>query len=366
MMLSLRGQRQRPGRADFEAGLRSSQLRSKASFAGSGSSYLHKAKIASLEEEIKYLRAALPESLSISTTAAPTVIVAGHSVQEEGYEEVILLAVIMFMLMLWMVPFLRPFRYCCETRLHKVYPAITLINLLIFAVTLNQLCRISFNDVFFAIVKLFDVFLDSIEQVLIGISALFAIGIVWKFKDRVFEVLGVENAAAVFGDFRDWATCWSMRRFHPMEIVIWKVEGLPSARLHSPNDVFCEVSFGYNVTMKTRVHHRAGHSCTFKEALQLNFDPFDAERRLTLCIKSQEVIGDIELAKLQMGAEQVREMEEPDDNYDRSLVRGSMPESAWSSGRFRCIDLVPAGKVYLRFIPVSEDSKGCWESLLRT
>ena len=66
--------------------------------------------------------------------------------------------------------------------------------------TLARLCRISFNDVFFAIVKLFDVFLDSIEQaaarlsnsdnasilchvateVLIGISALFAIGIVWK------------------------------------------------------------------------------------------------------------------------------------------------------------------------------------------
>ena len=25
---------------------------------------------------------------------------------------------------------------------------------------------------------------------------------------RVMEVLGVENAASLFGDFRDWATCW--------------------------------------------------------------------------------------------------------------------------------------------------------------
>ena len=88
-----------------------------------------------------------------------------------------------------------------------------------------------------------------------------------------------------------------MKRFHPLEVFIWKafktkslcfllkaagkqVEGLPSARLHSPNDVFCEVgsffhlfssflrcqvSFGYNVVMKTRVHHGAGHSCTFKD-----------------------------------------------------------------------------------------------------
>ena len=109
------------------------------------------------------------------------------------------------------------------------------------------------------------------------------------------QVLGIENAAALFGDFRDWATCWhrawceqnaemcpenlgndsptvhpasrSMKRFHPLEVFIWKapqllkacsasyaclsilthvaqVEGLPSARLHSPNDVFCEADSG--------------------------------------------------------------------------------------------------------------------------
>lgn len=324
-----------------------------------------KARIEELEQQIKNLRAAVPSS---QTTAAPlTRVVGGHVVNEMMYEEVILLAVLVFMLMLWMIPVLRPFRYCCETRLHKVYPAITIFNLICLAVTLNQLFLISFNDFFFGMVNAFELILQKTEQALIGVAALFAIGVVWKFKDRVFEVLGVENAAAVFGDFRDWATCWSMKRFHPLEVFIWKVEGLPSARLHSPNDVFCEVSFGYNVVMKTRVHHRAGHSCVFKETLQLNFDPFDSERRLTLSIMSQEVVGSSELAKLQLGTEQVRRLEGPAEDLSRSVGWGSKADPAvWSPSNFQCRDLVPAGKVYLRFIPVPEESKSWWDTLTRT
>lgn len=291
--------------------------------------------------------------------------IGSHQVDQRTYEETILLAVLVFMLGLCLIPFLRPFRYCCETRLHKVYPIITIINLIFLAAALNQLALISFNDFFFGVVNTFEECLERTEQVLIGVAALFAIGVVWKFKDRVFEVLGVENASAIFGDFRDWATCWSMKRFHPLEVFIWKVEGLPSARLHSPNDVFCEVSFGYNVVMKTRVHHRAGHSCNFKETLQLNFDPFDSERRLTLSIKSQEVVGASELAKLQLGAEQVRRLEEPLAEELRSVGWGSKADPAvWSPENFRAMDLVPAGKVYVRFMPVPEDSKSWWEVLM--
>jgi len=326
-----------------------------------------KARIEDLEQQVKNLRAALPGSLSTSTTPI-TRVVGGHVVDELMYEEVILLAVIVFMLMLWMIPMLRPFRYCCETRLHKVYPAITIFNLICLGVTLNQLFLINFNDFFFGVVNAFEMILKRTEQALIGVAALCAIGVVWKFKDRVFEVLGIENAAALFGDFRDWATCWSMKRFHPLEVFIWKVEGLPSARLHSPNDVFCEVTFGYNVVMKTRVHHRAGHSCVFKETLQLNFDPFDTDRRLTLSIMSQEVVGSSELAKMQLGAEQVRRLEEqPAETLNRSVGWGSKADPAvWSPANFQCWDLVPAGKVYLRFMPVLEDSKSWWDTLMRT
>ncbi|CAE7225410.1 unnamed protein product [Symbiodinium sp. CCMP2456] len=277
------------------------------------------------------------------TTVAP-VALAGTKVQGSVAEEIVLVLVISLMVMLWTVPLLRPFRYCCETRLHKVYPVITVLNLLLLAVTLHALKSITFNDLFFAMVNGFEDAVEKTEQILVGIAALVAIAVVWKFKDRVFEVLGVENAASVFGDFRDWATCWSMKRFHPVEMFIWKVEGLPSARLHSLNDVFCEVSLGYNMTMKTRVHQRAGHSCVFKETLQLNFDPYDSQHRLTLSIKSQEVIGASEIVQLQLGAEQVSKLEEPaskDLGSGRPIGWGSKADPAvWARENFKELDLV--------------------------
>ncbi|CAE7799157.1 unnamed protein product [Symbiodinium sp. CCMP2592] len=310
-------------------------------FSGDG---LGEASVAELQAEIKRLRKMLRPELRHTTTVAPPVALAGATVQGSIAEEMVLVLVISLMVMLWTVPLLRPFRYCCETRLHKVYPIITVVNLLLLAVTLHALKSITFNDVFFALVNGFEDAVEKTEQILVGVAALVAIAVVWKFKDRVFEVLGVENAASVFGDFRDWATCWSMKRFHPVELFIWKVEGLPSARLHSLNDVFCEVSLGYNMTMKTRVHHRAGHSCVFKETLQLNFDPYDSEHRLTLSIKSQEVVGAAEIVQLQLGADKVRQLEEPaskDLGSGRPIGWGSKADTAvWAQENFKCMDLV--------------------------
>merc|ERR1712125_293203 len=128
-------------------------------------------------------------------------------------------------------------------------------------------------------------------------AAMFVLAVFWKFKDRIFEFLGVENGALFTGDLRDWATCWSMHRFQALELCIWKVEGLPSAKISSANDVFAEVRFGYNVNMTTRVHLRAGHSCIFKESMQMNWDPFDRGTRLTLTVKNQGVLGGTDIAQ---------------------------------------------------------------------
>jgi len=318
-----------------------------------------KARIAELEKEVEGLRAALPST----TSAEPTRLVKGVAVKELQYEEAILAGVFFVLLVVWALPLVRPFKHCCETRLHKVYPALTVLSFLGIIVTLNQLYMIEVNDLFFTLLQCIEAALTAMQQGLLGLAGLVGLAVIWKFKDRLFQFLGVENPSHVIGEFRDWATCWSMKRFHAIEVFIWKVEGLPSARLHSSNDVFVEVTMGYNVTMRTRVHHRAGHTCVLKETLQLNFDPYDSEHKLTISVMNQEVLGSGEIASLQLGAEQVRRLEELPtqiapgaDTAERSLGFGSKADfSAWAPSQYHCLDLVPAGRLYLRFAPVDPE-----------
>merc|ERR1712039_992457 len=111
--------------------------------------------------------------------------------------------------------------------------------------------------------------------------------------------------------------------------------------------------------MRTRVHENAGHSCVFKETMQFNFDPFDGEAMMTILVRNQDVFGATDIAQLQLGAKQVNRLEEPlgGNTSDRLISRA---EGIWQSDRFKCIDLIPAGKIWLRFsyVDASEDTSG--------
>merc|ERR1719316_1759694 len=96
------------------------------------------------------------------------------------------------------------------------------------------------NDLFFLLVKVIEVVINSTQKVLMAFAALMVLILFWKFKDRILETLGVDNPTMVIGDFRDWATCWSMKRFYPIELFIWKVEGLPGINIQRSNDIFIE------------------------------------------------------------------------------------------------------------------------------
>jgi len=285
-------------------------------------------------------------------------------------EFAILAGVFGLMVSLWALPRSKICRRCCETRLYVVFPIITVINFVIFAYALRELYLLEFNTIFFHAVKIFDILTEKVEKVLMGFCLLLAAFIAWKFKDRLFEIAGIENPTNVFGEPRDWATCWSMWRFRPIEMFILKVEGLPSAKIAAQNDVFCEVSLGYNVAMRTRVHIGAGECSMFKESVQLNFDPFDTNTRLFITLKNQEVVGSSEIASVQMGAKQVKRFvkqhqEEPSDvNSHRGgtneMTRDLRTMSAnprWQNDRFTSFDLIPAGSIYLRFAPVHNESE---------
>lgn len=319
--------------------------------------------MAQLTKENDLLLSLVGGTTPTTTVPSPTVLVQGVKLKAGTYEIVILAGVVCIMLLLWALPFMKPIKRCVESRIYKVYPAITLFNLLLFACALNTLNFVAFNDLFFTTVQVIEQVLDTVQKVLIACSALLVLVLFWKFKDRILETLGVDNPQMVVGEFRDWATLWSMKRFYPIELFIWKVEGLPGLHLHQMNDVFAEVTCGYNNVMRTRVHLRAGHGCVFKESLQMNFDHYDTDTRLYITIKNQDVMGSSDIASIQLGASQVHRLMEPDklEPTRRTIgwgtTSGATENTAWAESRFTPIDLIPAGQIFLRFQPVHDEEK---------
>jgi len=299
--------------------------------------------------------------LSTTTTAMPTEIIAGKHLPVKTADRAILACVVLVMATLWALPLTKPFKQCCEVQKHRVYPVITLFNLCLLGYAAYKLPSITVNDCFFAIVKLLTSVIEKTEKILLGLAALCGLAITWKLKDRLLMSLGIENPSMVIGEFRDWATCWSMKRFQPIELFIYKVESIPASKFHAPNDLYVEIDLGYNTQVRTRVHTRAGHSCVFKESMQLNFDPFDAEAMLTITVKTQDLVGASVLAQKQLNASQVHKLTKPGVN-SRQLDWASTTNartSIWAE-TFEELDLIPAGKLYLRFAPVpSEDTSIC-------
>merc|ERR1719440_987556 len=163
------------------------------------------------------------------------------------------------------------------------------------------------------------------------------------FRDRFLKLLGMDKKNVLRFKLRD-IFGGSTRA---IELVIWKVEDLPAAQVFSPNNVFVEVNLGYNEPMKTRVHNNAGSSCILKETIQLNFDQDEDEEPLYLFVKNQKVMGAGELGRLELKADDVKEIEK------ESEVRKSRGE--WNDEAFVQKQLIPRGKIWFRVLPVEEE-----------
>lgn len=326
-----------------------------------------RAKLEQLTKENAVLLALVGGTTPTTTLPAPMVVVQGVQVKATMYEYGVLAAVVCMMLLLWAIPMMKPVKRCIESKIYRIYPVITVLNLLALAVTLSVLHFVKFNDLFFMIVSGAEVVIESAQKVLMAFAGLIVLIFLWKFKDRILETLGVDNPTMVIGEFRDWATMWSMKRFYPIEVFIWKVDGLPGVHLHQSNDVFAEISCGYNSVMRTRVHPRAGHACAFKESMQLNFDHFDSETRFNIAVKNQDVMGSSDIASIQLGASQVKrlldagggqELQASQRNLGWGTSGGNTANSAWHEAQaWQAIDLIPAGQIFIRFQPVEDEEK---------
>jgi len=296
-----------------------------------------------------------------TTTAVPTVIVQNVTVPKEEYEDMILVGAILGVLCLCALPVLPPCRKRCETRFHRVYPCLVIVCVTALALVLSSLELIDFNKVFFLVVDVLDDILAAVHAGLLGTSVLVGAFVAWKFKDRILDSMGIERTSLVLGDFRDWATCWSMKRFQPIEIFIWKVEDLRSASSTAHNNIYADVRLGYNISMRTRVHHGAGHGCVFKESVQLNFDKYETESRMTLAVKHQGAVQTETIAQVQLGATQLDRIMEPLDREPvlgwASTANATAPDSLWADSRFHKLDLLPSGHIWLRVAPVQSEAE---------
>lgn len=267
-----------------------------------------------------------------------------------------------FILFLWMLPCLcsrlpRKISIMLERRQYKFFPMLLLFTAFCFMFTVYLLPGVQFNDVFFLIVHCISLVLTYTETVVMGIVALILLFALWRFKDRVLAAMGVEDSGHLLGDWRDWVTCWSMSRFEPIDVWIWKVTDVPSAKMLTQNHVFIETSMGYNASIRTRVHEAAGNSCVFKERIQLNFDPMDYSSLLVMKVLTQDMIGSTEIGRMSMGCAQVN-MTIDHAGPPLPPESGAMPlrttagAGIFEEGLFTPMDLTPCGRLWIRLAPV--------------
>jgi len=209
-----------------------------------------------------------------------------------------------------------------------------------------------YGDYVKAVLSLVVFFAKNALKFITSIVLIVAFCFVVAFKDRFMKMLGVDHKTLFRFKFRDLCGSPTIRA---IEVVIWKAEDLGSASVLGANNVFAEVHLGYNEPMKTRVHNNAGTSCSFKETLQLNFDPDEEEEPLFFFVKNQQVIGAGELGRLELSPEKVAQIE---TECQRLTGGGSFK---YGEEHFIMQKLMPRGQIWIRITPV--DDSGDYNSM---
>eukprot|EP00930_Biecheleria_cincta_P056486 TRINITY_DN4259_c0_g2_i1.p1 TRINITY_DN4259_c0_g2~~TRINITY_DN4259_c0_g2_i1.p1 ORF type:complete len:297 (-),score=46.94 TRINITY_DN4259_c0_g2_i1:166-1056(-) len=240
----------------------------------------------------------------------------------------------------------RKFASWTSQRLPVFYVCITLVNGAWLFLIIQLLPDYTFGSYLRIVAKCMAWMAGHVLKWAASLVMIIAFSIAVAFKDRIALLLGVDHKQIFNCKARDCLSCCGASRFQAIEILIWKVEDLPSAGLFSANNVFVEMYLGYNETMHTRVHNNAGSDCIIKERAHFNFDDDDLDEKLVLFVRNQQVVGAQELARKYISANELRQM--------ISKARGS-PEQrvAWNSESFgEPIQLMPRGRMWLKVMPV--------------
>ena len=165
---------------------------------------------------------------------------------------------------------------------------ISFFNLFVFLYVMTVFREVEMNDLFFALVEIAGKFLDKLEMILSQLAIVLVAFMVYVFRRRFFALLGIERQM-VRADLKDILTCFSMRRFVPLELAFWKVTDLPVSGFGS-RTVFLQVYMGYNEPLNTRPHDNIAQNFYVTEKLQVNYDADDNTQTLAIIVKTQEVV----------------------------------------------------------------------------
>jgi len=240
----------------------------------------------------------------------------------------------------------RKFAAWISQRLPVFYVFITLVNAAWLYLVIAWLPDYTFGNYLGIVAKCMGWMAAHVLKWASSLIMILAFAIAVAFKDRIALLLGVDHKQIFNCKARDCLSCFGSSRFQAIEILIWKVEDLPSADLFSANNIFVEMYLGYNETMHTRVHNNAGSDCIIKESAHFNFDEDDLDEKLVLFVRNQQVVGAQELARKEISAQDLREM--------LSKARASNNQRvAWSNESFGdSIQLMPRGRIWLKVMPV--------------
>jgi len=222
---------------------------------------------------------------------------AGPSAQTQLAEEAQILAAFALAGLLWAMPWCcSNSRLCCgcwkrclSRRLGSYFFLGFLVNITMISCVIAWAPDITANDVFFAAVKFLTKFTDQLEDVLMQMGIVVAAGVVYAYRKKLLDLLGFDSQIIRF-DFRDFLTCFSMRRFSAIEVSILKVTDLPTSTFGS-RTLFLRLICGLNEPLHSRPRDGCTTSMSIRERLQLNYDPEDETQNLTIMIKQQEVVS---------------------------------------------------------------------------
>eukprot|EP00913_Durusdinium_trenchii_P034360 g32145.t1 len=169
------------------------------------------------------------------------------------YQDWILVAACFVVLCIWCLPCIcgrltsrtgRAFSSLVYTRLHMFFLVATYFNVFIILFTLGILPDWTVNEF---------VVLVHTEKLIMSFSILFCFFLIWRLRHKIALATGLEHITLIRFSWRD--LCGFGVRQRPIEVFIWKVQGLQSAssKITKPNDLFVECHMGFLDRLKNDV-----------------------------------------------------------------------------------------------------------------
>jgi len=241
------------------------------------------------------------------------------------------------------------------TRLHVYFCFVIYLDLFILMFTIGVLPDWTVNEYIRQTIDFVSWVLIRLEKLIVSFCILMGLFLMVRFRERLFMAAGMEHVTVFRWNWRD-VFGWSART-RPVEVCIWKVEGLfSSSKKLKANDVYVECHMGYNESVRTRVHNNAGSSCLIRESFQLNIDENAASTLMTLLVKDQALVASTELGRLMISTRELCGIE--DQTGKRRII------SDYSEQNFVSLDLSPSGKIWIAITPVDDSEPHELQGLL--